>query len=222
MGQMRVTAETIGTSVRGIPIRCYTFGRGSEVSVFFGAFHGDEPLGAPLLVRLCQELEAHPEWLAGRTVHVVPEVNPDGLRAGTRTNANGVDINRNFPTSNWRPGARGRNWGGPRPACEPETRAVIALMQEKCPHRVVSIHAPLREVNYDGPAAGLAEWMARFNGYPTAAYIGYPTPGSFGTYAGKERAIPTITLELPDVTDEAALWNENRGALLGAVFWVGD
>ena len=40
--------------------------------------------------------------------------------------------------------------------------------------------------------------MSEIINYPTESSIGYPTPGSFGTWAGVERDIPTITLELDE------------------------
>ena len=71
-------------------------------------------------------------------------------------------------------------------------------------------------VNYDGPGLRLAEKMAVYNGYPVRGDIGYPTPGSFGNYAGVEKRIPTITLELPRGSFES-MWEANRDALLAAI-----
>jgi protein MpaA len=88
----------------------------------------------------------------------------------------------------------------------------MALIDQFEPTRIVSVHIPLETVNYDGPARTLAERMAHHNGYPVKADIGYPTPGSFGTYAGKERGLPVITLELPAASLEE-VWPSNRDAL---------
>ncbi len=60
--------------------------------------------------------------------------------------------------------------------------------------------------------------MAKFNGYRVSDSIGYPTPGSLGTYAGVERNIPIITLELPPVSLEES-WEQNRDALLEALVY---
>jgi protein MpaA len=59
--------------------------------------------------------------------------------------------------------------------------------------------------------------MARHNGYPASPNIGYPTPGSLGSYAGVDRQIPTITLELPRNVSGAQAWADNRAALLAAI-----
>jgi protein MpaA len=62
----------------------------------------------------------------------------------------------------------------------------------------MTLHAPYKIVNYDGPAADVAQKISDITGYPVEPSIGYPTPGSFGTYYGVERNIPTITLELDE------------------------
>ena len=58
----------------------------------------------------------------------------------------------------------------------------------------------------------MAQEFSLLNNYPLQEDIGYPTPGSFGTYCGIERKIPTITLELPDEEDIEKLWEENKKA----------
>ena len=62
-------------------------------------------------------------------------------------------------------------------------------------------------VNYDGDAEEIAEKISKIINYPVEADIGYPTPGSFGTYCGIERNIPTITLELDENIDVKRLIN---------------
>ena len=203
----------------------YLFG-GSEpgrdagaVTLVIAAIHGDESPAVVVGKRLLEYLRDHPEAAAGHSVGVMPLANPDGVAAHTRTNANGVDVNRNFPASNWRPTRPGRNSTGPSPASEPETRAVMQAVATLRPDRVVSIHSPLRCNNHDGPPAALAlaQRMASYNGYPVQASVGYATPGSFGTWAGVDQGIAVVTLELaPHTTGERA-WQENRDALLAAI-----
>lgn len=207
-------------SVQGREIIAYVLGSQEPTVMFFGVFHGDEPIGEPMLLNLKGYILKHPELLNRCRVVIVPVLNPDGKVAGRRTNADGVDINRNFDTGNWdgrQP--HDRNWGGPRPASEPETRFVLKLITEYSPRCIVSIHAPLHNVNYDGPAAELAARMSHLDHYPIAADIGYETPGSFGTYIGKERQVPIITLEVAE-GNAAAAWQQHREALLEAVRFV--
>ncbi len=189
--------------------------------LYLGAIHGDEPESAQVLFRLIAHLQQEATTLLGphhRTC-IVPITNPDGLLAGTRQNAVGVDLNRNFACEPWHnPEVAGAHYyGGLGPASEPETCALQRLITLLRPQLLLTLHTPYRVVNYDGPspqAQQLAEAMSALTGYPAEADIGYPTPGSLGTWAGVERRIPTITLELPEGIPATQLWEENREALL--------
>jgi protein MpaA len=199
----------IGRSVLGRPIRaCHLPGAGPAV-LLFGAIHGDEPLGARVLERLAGEL-APP---LPRDTWIVPVANPDGLAAGQKNNARGVDLNRNFAAQSWqREHALGYDPGA-APGSEPETQALVGLIERIGARRLVALHSPFRTVNYDGPARALAERMAAANGYGASADIGYPTPGSFGSRYGRDLGCEVITLELPEVPFEQA-WAENHAALV--------
>lgn len=138
----------------------------------------------------------------------IPCLNPDGMQLGQRTNANGVDLNRNFPTKNWGENLgdnatcddeKSAYYGGISAGSEIETKFLINIIQEFNPKTILTLHAPYKVVNYDGPAKELAEKISAIINYPVEASIGYPTPGSFGTYAGVERHISTITLELDEI-----------------------
>jgi len=72
------------------------------------------------------------------------------------------------------------------------------VIEQYKPELIITLHAPYKVVNYDGPAKEIAEKISEIIKYPVEASIGYPTPGSFGTYAGIERQVPTITLELDE------------------------
>jgi protein MpaA len=213
---------TIGTSVRGEPITMYVFGTGRDVTFVFSAIHGDEPTAAYVARKLREHLRQTPPTESNRTVALLPLANPDGVAAGTRTNANGVDCNRNFPAANWKTRPWGRANSGGRPGSEPETAAVMKAVETLTPARIISIHSGLRCNNPDGPseAAELAAVLARYNGYPVQASVGYPTPGSFGSWAGNDLGIPVVTLELPRHNKGEKAWAENRDGLL-AVMGVG-
>src|SRR5438270_2900790 len=89
---------TIGHSVQGRPIDAYQLGQAGSARpiLVVGCIHGNEPAGIAIASRL---LHAKPP--PGSSLWVVPELNPDGVRAHTRQNADGVDLNRNFPR-HWR------------------------------------------------------------------------------------------------------------------------
>ena len=131
----------------------------------------------------------------------VPCVNPDGVKAKTRVNSNGVDINRNFPTKNWELTEKNEFFGGNTPASEIETKFLVEIIEKYKPKFILTLHAPYKVVNYDGDALEIAEKISEIINYPVESSIGYPTPGSFGTWAGIEKNIPTITLELDEEID---------------------
>lgn len=181
---------------------------GDNNILIIGAFHGDEPQGKYLIEKyLCNTLAPLGRGLgrgANNNLLFIPCLNPDGLQNNTRTNANGVDLNRNFPTKNWGEDTSqaGDNpddyYGGKSPASEIETQFVIDIIEKYKPKLILTLHAPYKIVNYDGPAKEIAQKISDIIGYPVEESIGYPTPGSFGTYCGVERNIPTITLELDE------------------------
>jgi hypothetical protein len=82
---------------------------------------------------------------------------------------------------------------------------------------VVSIHSGLRCNNFDGPGASMAAVLAAHNGYPVQSTVGYPTPGSFGSWAGIDQGIAVATLELPRGARGEKAWAENRDGLLAII-----
>jgi len=170
---------------------------GEGKTLIIGVFHGDEPQGKFLIE---EYIKTHKK----NGLLFIPCLNPDGMQLKRRTNANGVDLNRNFPTKNWGEDTSqaGNNpadyFGGKSAGSEIETQFVIDVIEQYKPELIITLHAPYKVVNYDGPAEKIAQQISEIIKYPVEASIGYPTPGSFGTYAGIERQIPTITLELDE------------------------
>jgi len=186
IGPDRPWPHRAGRSVRGRAVVALLPPRPAPLLVV-GAVHGDEPGTAAALHAALRRTPA-----ARLRAAVVTVMNPDGLAAGRRHNARGVDLNRNFPA---------RDWGGPRalfpgraPASEPETRAVMRLVSALRPRRVVALHAPLGVV-LGRRTDRLARTLARTTGLPVRASVGYPTPGSLATWA-RERGAGTVTLEI--------------------------
>ncbi len=209
----------LGRSVQGREIGAYVFrGTPKRTVLVLGGFHGDEPKSVFVARRWIDLLRTERDPVDDARWVVVPLVNPDGYAKRQRRNARRVDINRNFPTKNWMPTSpRTRMYGGPTPASEPETQAVMNVVRRFRPMRIVTIHSIGLDRhcnNYDGPGRTLALNMRRYNHYPVTASIGYPTPGSFGAWAGGERNIATVTLELPSHHAPKRCWDDNRGALL--------
>ena len=203
-----------GTSREGRPLRSVSFGDGEDRVLLLASIHGSEPAGTPLLERLIEELEAAPERWEGKRVVVVPVVNPDGYEAGTRGNARGIDLNRNFPADNF----RGNRRDGPRPLSEPESLALRDLIEFERPARIVSIHQPLACVDFDGPGEALAEAIAARCDLSVRRLGG--RPGSLGSWAGETLGIPIVTLELrrgEERLEAEALWERYGDALWAVV-----
>ena len=170
-------------------------------TLIIGVFHGDEPQGEFLINEYLKKDSP-------KNLLFIPCLNPDGMQMNKRTNSNGVDLNRNFPTKNWGKN-EGENatcndantdyYGGKSAGSEIETQFLIDTIEEFKPKLIIALHAPYKVVNYDGPAKDIAEKISKIINYPVEVSIGYPTPDSFGTYAGIERQIPTITLELDEI-----------------------
>jgi protein MpaA len=140
--------EAIGTSVRGRQIVSWSrrVAQPRRTVVVIGAVHGNEPASPPS-VRALVEV-AYPDDVE---IWLVPELNPDGVAAGTRWNANGVDLNRNFPWG-WR-----ADDGGPAPLSEPEARAAADLVGWLRPDVVVWVHQPYGYVTSVGGSDDLHE-----------------------------------------------------------------
>jgi protein MpaA len=205
----------IGHTVLGRPIQALHFtppayARPRPAAVLFGAIHGDEAVTQLMLDRLATDLVERPP---GRDTWIVPCVNVDGTMAGTRNNANDVDLNRNFAAANWGSARRPGYHPGAAAEDQPETQALVALIDRVGAHRLIALHSTYRVVNWDGTGAQLAQELSERCGYPAAADLGYPTPGSFGSKYGVERGLEVVTLEVPylDVDDQA--WIECRSAL---------
>ncbi len=212
-------ARVIGQSVEGRDIRVYELGDGPELIVFIAGIHGSEPAGVPLVKRLVFELERDPALLNGRRVVIVENANPDGLASGRRFNVNGIDLNRNFPADNHN---TRRDRHGEAPLSEPESRALYHLLVSlPQPARVITLHQPLKCIDYDGPEAEtlpLAEALAEVSGLPVKK-LG-SRPGSLGSWLGVDRQTPTITAEFlksdTDLPDDA-LWEKYGAMMLKAV-----
>jgi protein MpaA len=134
-----------GRSVEGRPISAVQIGdpSGARVALVVGVIHGDERAGLRIIRAIKRRASRSPGSLQGTQLWAIATVNPDGLRAHSRKNAHGVDLNRNFPYR-WRdhiPHSNGY-YPGPRPASEPETRAVMAFAQRIRPDLSIWYHQP--------------------------------------------------------------------------------
>jgi protein MpaA len=195
-------------SVEARPIRVWSRNAPAIVQanaprvLIVGGIHGDEPeaLGALPALRAAL-LNTAPV-----NIRFIEDLNPDGTARRTRTNANAVDLNRNWPTANF--AARSRH--GKAPLSEPESRFLFQHINEFRPNAIIVYHSARNGpfVNFDGPAEHLARAFADAAHasdprWHVRASMGYPTPGSLGTWAGVERQIPILTIEFARGHDPA-------------------
>lgn len=194
-----------GKSVEGVPLRYLPAAKETRLLIF-AAIHGEEPETTFLLSRALRMLSSAPDYVA-----CILAANPDGLLRGTRSNARGIDLNRNFPTANWKSGPTfsravleaeriTRLGTGDFPASEPETSSLISLIEKLNVKKVIALHSPLGWIDSD-IRTELSRRLEKAFGLSWQAGSGYPTPGSFGTFAA-ERNLECVTVELPRLSPE--------------------
>ncbi|MEK7277487.1 MAG: DUF2817 domain-containing protein, partial [Chloroflexota bacterium] len=245
------TPFVIGFSVLNRPISVVTFPPASPQSralILINGIHGDETNAAPVLESLMSALEGGalilPPTLA---LHIIPEMNPDGIAALRRLNANGVDLNRNWQTYDWRTdiaisaSERIAGGGGPRPFSEPETRAArdwLLSLRDQYPGglTVVYFHAAFAPDGLVSPGAHfvngqeLADAPSRLAGEVLAEAAGfdyynfwpggYHVTGDASTWA-VANGVRALTVELP--THETLTEAETKNlhdAILTVINWL--
>ncbi|WJV68791.1 murein tripeptide amidase MpaA [Pectobacteriaceae bacterium CE70] len=209
-GFFSTSSEPYGHSRLGAPLLYFPAEiQHSGSGLIIAGTHGDET--ASTIALSCAMRSLAP---GHRHHHVILAVNPDGCQLGIRSNANGVDINRNFPASNWQPGETVYRWNdatkardvtlstGDAPGSEPETQALCQLIDRLSPPWVVSFHEPLACID-DPQCSVLGTWMAYHFSLPQVDNVGYGTPGSFGSWCA-DRALLCITAELPVIAADTA------------------
>lgn len=218
--------STIGYSVQGRPILAYSFGQG-EPMLFIGAMHGNERSSGFLMDRFIDDLEANVTDIpVGRRVVVVPRVNPDAFIAFTRRNANNVDLNRNFPTNDWKSdvtmpgGLLIKGGGGEEPLSEPESKAIADFTIALRPKLALTYHAVANNViaNESGISAVAAKKYAELSGYEnvnkalTSDVFEYDTNGAYEDWLYEKQDIAALLIELSSMSysqferNKPAMW----------------
>ena len=195
-------------SVKGFPILTRSFlpVEGKKVQgkiLIIGGTHADELTSVSTVFKWIEKLNKHHSGLFHW--QVAPIMNPDGLflKSATRTNHNGVDLNRNMPTNDWhsnaihywktKGGKNPRRYPGKEPSSEPETQWLIDEINNFKPDAIISVHAPYGIVDFDSLLLKNApKSLGKLHLNLLGTY-----PGSLGNYAGINRNIPVITVELP-------------------------
>lgn len=203
-GLLRHPATCYGRSVDGLPLNVYLPAPDGAELLILAAIHGDE---AETTVVVSEAMRCLPQGELKAAVILCG--NPDGMLRGMRGNGRGVDLNRNFPTSNWSRDpvfykSRANDardialTTGAEPASEPETSALLKLIDELKPRAIVSLHSALACID-DAASSHLGRQLAERCELPLIGEIGYATPGSMGTWAG-ERGLNLVTYEVEDAS----------------------
>lgn len=229
----------IGYSVQRREINVYSFGQGEVHYLIVAGIHGGyEGNTVDMANQFLVYLSAHPDTVpSGSTLYVIPDMNPDavarGRNAGARVNANGVDLNRNFPSLNWVADWDHSNcWnerpttGGPSAGSEPETRAVINFIRPRHIQAMISYHSAALGVFPGGdPWQPASEKLARLLGNAT----GYPYPpvdigctytGTLADWAVQNGVGAAVDMELS--THEGSDFTRNLRGLKVLLNFFGD
>lgn len=166
--EMQREERVIGTSVQGRPIVAVHRWRpgATKTLLVVGNMHGDERAGLRVVKRLAtlglpRDVDL---WL-------IRSINPDGTESGVRTNAHGVDLNRNFPRRWVRSDSGTTKWSGPSAGSEPETNALLRFVRSVRPHTTVVFHQPLYGVDsYRAKSMRLVRALAHESGLPIRSF----------------------------------------------------
>lgn len=225
------TWKHVRNSNLGDPLIWFVYGNkellkdSKNITLLMCGVHGDEITPVKFCFDVLHDLKHHPKLLKDKVVLIAPIVSPDSFFKSkpTRTNAKGIDINRNFPTKDWQKDAHRlwrtrykrdkRRYPGKYAMSEPEVLFQVNLVLRYKPSKLISVHAPLSLLDYDGPAFNrdsgkiakqlLIQMSDSAQNYKISDYPFFP--GSLGNWAGNERDIPTYTLELPNSD-----WNKTK------------
>ena len=184
-----------GYTFSGLPMTAYHFGSSGNSALIIGGVHGDEYEGVIASLFLLKAFSSSFPYKLNLTL--IPLFNVDGILKKQRKNANNVDLNRNLPTNDWSPHvAKEKYFPGLKANSEPENQALVQWLEKNKPKLIISLHSWENALlNTNGDCHPEVEILSQKTGYKITEFIGYPTPGSLGTYSGLERKIPTITYE---------------------------
>jgi murein tripeptide amidase MpaA len=139
----------LGLSLDGQPIDCLRMGEGKKQIWLYGRQHPGESMAEWWLEGALEMLAQANDPVVAKllkecTLHVVPNLNPDGSRRGhLRTNAAGIDLNR--------------QWAEPSAEKSPEVLCIVQAMQQSGVHFAMDVH---------GDEAIPANFLAGFEGIP--------------------------------------------------------
>ena len=212
---------TLAKTIKGKDIKGFSFGDENSFNktLIIGGIHGTEPQSKEICDLYIEEIKGK-QFPEDCYLLLIPALNPDGLEAKSRGNANSVDLNRNFPSSSWKnvPLAGNNSYfPGIKPASEIETQIIVDLLNKHNFKKIVAIHTnytiqfpnpPM--INYDSEQSReLAEKLSYVTNLPAHADVGYPTPGSLGVWIGFDLKKISTTVELDHTKSTEELYKKH-------------
>lgn len=213
-----VRSSHFGNPIMWTTLEGKEYTKDSKTTLLMCGVHPDEITPVKFCFDILNDFYKRPELFTNSRIIVAPIVTTDPFffKKPTRTNSKKVDVNRNFPTNDWNKSAlklwekkyykNKRRFPGHKSLTEQETIFQVNLIKLYNPNYIISVHAPLQLLDYDGPSLKskdsietkkiLTQMSKKAGNYKIANYPFYP--GSLGNWAGNERGIPTFTLELPN------------------------
>lgn len=205
----------LGTTRLGLPLFLHQWDQGAYHLLIIGGVHGDEIEGVTASRGVLAELVKNFPFKI--KLSIIPELNPEGVLLKTRSNSAGVDLNRNLPTQDWTAEVLNPRYNpGPSALSEPENKILVQFLETEKPDAIISLHSwkPMLNVNGEVKQAAI---IAQHTGYEIVPDIGYPTPGSLGTYSGLEKKIPTLTYEIERDLNLAEIIKVHVPAIIKAI-----
>lgn len=186
----------IGQSAQGQAMHVRRIGVGEKCTLIVAGMDGEDRIAVNWIDSLAKRLDEEPDSFRDHQLILLRAVNPDGLIAKRPENARGVAINRNFPTGNYRPG--GNPSAGKGPASEPETRAVMQLLYDLRPQRVVHVvSTPRRSIaECNGVATEANASLSTIRSLTVADFDAKDHPGSLEDFVTSVLGSEMVTLRL--------------------------
>lgn len=209
--------KVFGYSTLGKPIEGYELGTGAETLFFFGAIHGNEKGTAVLMEELAATLIADPSLIPDhKKVVIIPNTNPDGFYGrDDKLNSNGVNLNRNFPTTDWieyDDKDDPETYAGPEPFSESESRLIKDVVENIEPSVMIAFHSmgALVSPEFNDASIELSEWYSAHTGYEY--YDEWDYAGTATRWFVETTGKPATTVELTNHRESD--WDINKPALL--------
>ena len=206
--------KIFGYSESGREISGYEIGAGENTLLLFAGMHGREKGGKDLLDKLAEEVLANPNLIRPTNkLIIIPLMNPDGYYGlEDKVNANGVNLNRNFDTSQWMQYEGEDSLAGPKPFSESESRVIKDLVEQFQPRMMIAFHSQGHLVSPEAgvPSIKLAKWYSNKTGYHYFDEWDYA--GTATRWFQETTGNPAITVELANHIESD--WEINKAALL--------